>query len=301
MGLISRSFSRSGRAGKRPQSVPKAKPSGNRYNRSRTKWRLPRFSPRLPRLQSAFAGIGYGILGLALVGGITLGLLYGYRFLTRSPYFAVKSIVIKGNFRLTSREILELIALAPGDNSLALSISSMEKKLAANPWVRKVSVQRTLPDGIAITIEEEEPRFWVRREGKLYYADIYGNIIAAVVPGRFASYPTLEVAPGAESLVSALPELVRALFSAKLPVDTSSISMVRLSHGKGAEIFLDGSRMVFSLGQEDLTANLTRLALTLEDLQRRRELTSVREVRAHGPHVWVIKEGPATGRNGGRG
>ena len=301
MALISRP-ARS-RKTSRPKAAPERKPErknapGNSYRPERRSWSLPKLPlprlPGLPGLGGTLGWLGITTLGLVLVAAVTVGLLYGYRYLTISSYFAVKTIEVQGNFRLSSREVLDIAELAPGKNALSISIDAMERKISRNPWVASVSVKRSLPDAFQITITEKEPQFWIQRDGVLYYADARGTPIAAVVPGTFASFPTLEVEHGGEDMAQRLPELVRSLSEARLSVSMLSVSLVRLSPGRGVEVFLDNSRLVLSIGQEEWIQNLERLAATLADLGRRGELKQIREVRVHGASVWVIKDGPVS-------
>ena len=302
MGLISRSLSRGGRLSRdkpAPRNAPGRNAGGNRYTRKASGPKGPsRFRlPRLPRLPGALSWSLAVLVSGALFVSLSFALLFGYRFFTQNAYFALKSIVIEGAFRLTSREVLEIAGITPDSNSLDVSIDVMERRLAGNPWVDKVSVQRQLPDTLRIVIHEREPRFWKREEGGLAFADIYGNVIATVTAPAgdarpFVSYPILEVEKGAEGMTALLPELVRALTSESLGVDMAAVSTIRLSHGRGVEIVFDTRRLVISLGHEDLRANLARLQATLSDLSRRGELTGVREVRAHGTNVWVVRDGP---------
>ncbi|MCC8193882.1 MAG: FtsQ-type POTRA domain-containing protein [Deltaproteobacteria bacterium] len=273
--------------------IRETRKTGATTNRNR------RNSPKNPHISFSFKGVGrvfswLGTLGLclAVVGFLSVGLLYGYRYLTISPYFALKNLEIAGNLRLTSREVLDIAGLRTGMNSLLVSIDDVERKLAADPWVSAVSVRRSLPDGIAIRLEEKEPRFWVRHGGTLYYADARGELIVPVSAGRFASFPTLEVEAGAEDMAVRLPELLASLAASRMAVDVAAMSLVRLSPGRGVEVFLENDRLILSIGQEEWTENLGRLASTLADVTRRGELKDVREVRVHGSRVWVIKKGP---------
>ncbi len=291
MGLMSRS-SRTPQPARRTVEKRKRGVGNNRYHQPAKSWRLPR--PRLPwrGILSTAGWAGAIFAAFVLIAGISVGLLYGYRYLTISPYFAVKTIEIQGNFRLTSREVLDIAGVDEGMNSLLLSIDDMERNLAQNPWVSGVSVKRVLPDGFVIALTEKQPRFWVQQNGVLYYADGVGRPIAAVSPGKFASFPTLEVEPGAEDMAPRLPELIRSLSQARLAVSMASVSLVRLSPGRGMEVFLDNNRLVLSIGQEEWRQNLERLAATLTDLGRRGEMKKIREVRVHGASVWVITDGP---------
>lgn len=270
---------------------PKPAPPANRNRRAIIR-RKVNFSFSFKGIGRVFSWLGTLGLGLALVGFLTIGLLYGYRYLTNSAYFALKNLEISGNLRLSSREVLDIADLRNNVNSLLVSIDDVERRLAANPWVASVSVKRVLPDGISIHLTEKEPRFWVRYDGILQYADAQGGIIAPVLPGKFASFPTLEVAPGAEDLTVRLPELFASLSRSHLAVDVSALSQVRLSPGRGVEVFLENDSLILSIGQEEWTENLKRLAATLADILRRGELQETREVRVHGSRVWVIRKGP---------
>lgn len=274
----------------RQSAPPRRNTAAKAPSRPKIQWR----APRLPweGIRSTTGWALCMVMAVVLLGGATVGLLYGYRYLTISPYFAVKSIEIEGNFRLTSREVLETAGMELGTNSLALSLNTIEKNLALNPWVKTVSAKRELPDRFFIRLTEKEPKFWVRRDGALYYADVYGSVIAQVASDKFTSFPTLEVENGAEDMTGQLPGLIRSLSEARLAVDMSSVSLVRLSPGRGVEVFLENNRLVLSIGQEDWTANLDRLAATLADLSRRGELKQVREIRAHDAGVLVVKDKP---------
>lgn len=227
---------------------------------------------------------------LILFAAVSVGLLYGYRSMTTAEYFSLKTIEIQGNSRLNFREVLEIAQLNDGGaNTLAFSISAIEEALARNPWIKDVSVRRVLPDTLIIGIREKEPAFWVLREGRLYYADEKGSLIAPVTPGKFASLPALEVEPGAEEATRGLPDLVRSLRDSRLPLDMASISWVRLSAARGVEIFVEDMHLKISIGLEEWLDNVARLGRVVEDLRRRGELGQVREIKAQGPSVWVEK------------
>ncbi|MDL2209206.1 FtsQ-type POTRA domain-containing protein [Desulfovibrio sp. OttesenSCG-928-O18] len=290
MALISRSARGAVRNASRSRETVRIGASANRNRRQKPKGKS--FSLSFKDVGPVFGWLGTVCLGLAVVGFLSIGLLYGYRYLTNSSYFAVKTLEVVGNFRLTSREVLDNADVDKGMNALLVSIDAVERKLAGNPWVEAVSVKRTLPDGITIRLKEKTPHFWVRHNGVFYYADATGVPIVAVTPDSFASFPVLEVEGGAEDMTAKLPELLASLAKARLTVDVAAVSRVRLSPGRGVEVFLENNRLVLSIGQEEWTANLGRLAATLADVAKRGEMKDIREVRVHGAGVWVIKKGP---------
>lgn len=286
MGLISRILK--GAGNRKNTRKPPAPANRNRRNQPRVR----NFPLSLKTVGRILNWSGTVCICLAAAGLLTIGLLYGYRYVTNSGYFRVKSLEVEGNFRLSSREILETAGLHDGMDALLVSIDEVERNILKNPWVANASVKRLLPDGFAIKVREREPRFWVRHEGTLFYGDSTGRPIVAVSPGKFASFPALEIEPGAEDMRDKLPELLASLAGSGMPIDVAAVSLVRLSPGRGVEVYLESSRLMLSIGQEEWGDNLARLAATLADLARRKEMRGVREVRAHGAGVWVIKSQP---------
>jgi len=265
------------------------KKSRNSYSRS---WSKSEKKSSLPT-----KGIGSffrWVSGLVIVGSLlvlmSVAVLYAYRFMTTHEYFAIRDVEISGNLMLSKDEILATAGLVEGANSIALNIADVEDRLASSPWIAEVSVKRLLPDRFAIRVTEREPAFWVLRDGTLYYADVHGNILAPVGPGRFTSLPTLEVGPGGEDLLARMPEVIAAFKGARLPVDISLVSWVRLSAARGVELYLDNPGLRISVAPENLGGNLDRLCQVLADLGRRGELREVGEVRAADGNVWVLKD-----------
>ncbi len=232
---------------------------------------------------------------VVFIAMLSVALLYSYRYLTQSEFFAVRDVRVAGNVRLGSGEIIHMAELAPGMNSLAVRMDAVETKLLRNPWVEAVSVKRELPGTFYVTIRERIPQYWVRKAGSLSYADAAGNSISPVEPGKFVSLPMLVVEPGMEPWQERLPDMVGQLESSGLPLDVNSAAWVRLTRSRGMELFLENVEMTLRIGVEDWTMNLNRLARVLDDLKTRGELKDVRDVQVVGTSVWVRERasGPA--------
>lgn len=242
---------------------------------------------RLGAMRNFFSTTLFLSMILIVVAAVGIGLIYSYNRLVSGDYFALKTLEIQGNSRLSSREILETADLVSGGNTLALSIDAVEDSLSRHPWVEEVSVKRVLPGTLIIGIREKVPAFWVLHEGTLHYADARGVLIAPVIPGKFASLPTLEVEPGAEDMAAVLPDLVRSLQESSLPLNMGTVSLVRLSSSRGLELYVEDARLKISIGLEEWTSNVRRIGRTLADIARRNEIQDIREIKAHGANVWV--------------
>lgn len=225
--------------------------------------------------------------GLAFIVIISIGLLFSYRFITNSTFFAVQKIQISGNVRLEQEDVLNLAHLKSGDNSIAVNISEIEYKLLRSPWVESVSVKRQLPDNLAITITEREPRYWMRQENRIVYADEKGNPIDYVGTYKFASLPFLSVDVGTEHLLQRLPQLLAELDSSGLPLASQNAAWIKLSLSGGITLFLESDNILLSIGVENWTSNLRHLVATIDDMKRRSEFANIRSIKAEDRNVWI--------------
>ncbi len=252
--------------------------------------RLP--LPRLPLLRGSFASVLTLCVLLIFVAAVVTGVcalsLWLYGRATTSEFFATTHIDVTGNVRLSRDMVLKYSGIREGENSLSVSITEMERRLRATPWVKEVSVKRLLPDRFIIRIRERMPSFWVHRGGQLYYANERGEVIAPVESENFLSLPTLTVEPGGEDAIPYLERLMADLNSGSLPVESGAVASVTLSPARGVEVYLEDREMRLSIATDDWSGNLSRLGATLGDLARRQELRNVRDVRAVHGNVWVI-------------
>ncbi len=245
--------------------------------------------PKMPPMGNfwmTLVGMSLGVLGIA---ALSFGLLALYDQATSSEYFATKHIEVLGNKRLSKQMIQDIAGVALGDNSLDISIAKLESALITTPWVESVSVKRVLPDRFIIQVKERLPAFWVRKDTVLYYADEQGTIIAPVETEHFVSLPTLEVEKGSETELKKLSNYLEDLKSGYLPVEFGAISALKISAGRGMELYLDDREILLSIALDSWEKNLQRLSITIGDLVRRNELSKVKEVRATDGNVWVIK------------
>jgi cell division protein FtsQ len=136
---------------------------GPRVNRYRLRRRVARRARRVA-----------GRLLLAALGAVALcaaALLVGW--LLASPRFAVASVEVSGQSRLTREEIEAAAGIAPGVNIFALDTQRVVARLLALPIVRRADVIRTLPNRVAIVVEERRP-FTLVHAGTLHWIDEHG-------------------------------------------------------------------------------------------------------------------------------
>ena len=241
-------------------------------------------------LLGLFSAATIATICLVLFVTVAAGLIFVYRWSTTSSYFALKEIDVTGINNLSYTEVMNQADIKNGMNSLALSLDVLEAKLLQNPWVAGVSVKRSLPDGITITIKEREPYYWTLKDGRMHYADQNGNTIAQVNSDKFLALPILEVTPDsaetAKTLDSAIAQIQHVINI--LPEELHNPALYRISQARGVEVHFEGSQLKLLFGLEDMEGNIERMMLVLNDLKKRGELASAKEIRAHNGKVWVV-------------
>ena len=126
------------------ENKPKEKPNRYQSERNGSPGLLKMLAPKsLPGLGKPLRWLGGVSLGAFFFLGFGALLVHGYNFFVSSQYFSIKTIEISGNYRLNSREVLDIVKIAPGKNALAVSIDVMEAELSRNPWVSGLSIKRT--------------------------------------------------------------------------------------------------------------------------------------------------------------
>lgn len=83
---------------------------------------------------------------------LTIGILIGIFYLL--SFIPIKNIYISGNSSLTDQEIIELVGIEDYPSMLKTTISSMEKKLKKNDYIKNLKVTKKLFSEIHIEIEE---------------------------------------------------------------------------------------------------------------------------------------------------
>ena len=142
--------------------------------RSKKKKRAVAFSSR--RGHGRALAFGVRLLVWAIAAGLSavlvFGAVYGLRRLlfVRNPYFIIEELDVRAGGRLRASEVEAYLAGAgvqPGvSNLFALDLSEIRALVRAqDPWVRRVTVSRRLPDTLEVRVYERQPVAQLRRSG----------------------------------------------------------------------------------------------------------------------------------------
>ena len=256
--------------------------------------RKPRRSvPKLTGAGRVVARSMLFLLVLSFVAVLGVGLLFGYRYVTTSSYFELRSIAVTGNERLTYGDILKCGDVALGLNCLEMNVGEVEARLTENPWIQSVTVRREFPDKLHVAVREKVPAFWVRQGDGLYFADARGKVIAPMHPGETASLPVLEVADSLDNGAEVLSAFLAGMEAQQTPFTEEQTAWIRLTSAHELEIFLDGHAggqgLTVRLSMDRWRLQMERVKVAWRDLMRRGEFKDAAIIAASGDKVWVKK------------
>ncbi len=93
-------------------------------------------------------------------------------------FFRVETITVEGNQRYTDEEIISITGIQQGDNLFALNkyriINSLLEEL---PYISSVSIRRTLPESITITVTETEATVCIQSGDSWWLTDSTGRLL----------------------------------------------------------------------------------------------------------------------------
>ena len=131
-----------------PKPVPKVT-LGERAGRVRA-W----FGAHAGHLKRALGLLWRTSVALVIISGLVSVSQLVERHLHASPSFAIDTIVVTGNQRLSRDAVIEASGLKLGQNVFELSPEVVRHRLMQQAWIEAVDVHRSLPSTYDITLRE---------------------------------------------------------------------------------------------------------------------------------------------------
>ncbi|WP_375767058.1 FtsQ-type POTRA domain-containing protein [Archangium gephyra] len=260
-------------------------------------------------VKGAVRSHGPGLLKAILLTGLTCALVWGgielRRWALSSPTFLLKETTFSGLQRAAPGELLKLSGLTVGQNLWSLDVETLERTMAAHPWVRTVEVRRHFPSSVSVEVSEHVPAA-LAALGDLYLVDEDGEPFKRLQPGDKLDLPLVtgmdregylaDEANTRERFRQAL-EVARA-YAATEPLKRERLSEVRVSAEGLVLVMADG--MEARLGEGETDAKLQRLSRVREELRARGLSAEVihLENRARPGWVAVKLSSPVSERSG---
>ncbi len=136
---------------------------------------------------------------VSMVAVLVVGGVWAYRHTQSNERFAVRTIEIDGAVH-TERAALDLATQRyVGLNLFQIDIERVQHDLGGLGWVRRIDIEKRLPDTLRIKISERQPVALVRNGERLLYVDEEGVGFAELSPAvGDADLPLIGDAEGAE-------------------------------------------------------------------------------------------------------
>ena len=155
----------------------------------------PRSRASSSRVSGKSVSQSFGRFGLpllicvVLIAGLAVMGVFGYRTVTESDFFKVRSINIRGNEKTPAEDIRRIVAAdveKPGVWNADLA--DIKLKIEKFPYVKSASVSRMLPAGIRVDVTERVPAAIVRLKGGEFLVDGEGAILSTAA-GNQKDFP----------------------------------------------------------------------------------------------------------------
>jgi cell division protein FtsQ len=159
--------------------------------------RLPRHAGLVGTILIIAAGAGYGAVSSGQAGKI-VDLLKDFRDTAADAAgFGITAVAVTGERHLSREEILAAARVTSRTSLLFFDVADARGRLLTNPWIAEATVQRFLPDRLAISISERVAFALWQKAGRVGVIASDGTVLEPYVLRRYADLP-LVVGIGAE-------------------------------------------------------------------------------------------------------
>jgi len=204
-------------------------------------------------------------LGIVAATALTLYVSYhAVALVARSSLLRVTKVVVRGNARLSTGEVLAMVNGLRGRSMLAVDLDRERARLLASSWVAAATLRRILPATVEITLMERTPIGLCRIGSRLYlvdgagavidehgpqYADLDLPIIDGLATGPRGAQPLVDetraaLAARLLSSVAAYPDLARR------------VSQIDVRDAHDAVVMLEGDGALIHVGDERFAERL---------------------------------------------
>lgn len=227
---------------------PVAAPADKRFRRAYVK---------PARKRGRLATLVRPTLKLAALAGLAAYALYrGGHAVAHTRVLQIDDIVVRGNGRLSTGEVLAVLGGLRGENIVLTNLDAWRQRLMASPWVREAVLRRSLPSTVDVVVTEREPIAIGRINGELYLVDEHGIVIDQLGP-QYAGIdlPIVDglAAPGS----GGVPDEARCDLAARLiaslqvePEVARELSQIDVSDLHNASVILNDDPAVIYVGQD---------------------------------------------------
>jgi cell division protein FtsQ len=210
-----------------------------------------------------------------LTGVLAYAAHLGVGFVAHARVLQIDRIIVRGNERLSSGEVLAVLNGLRGENLIGSNLDQWRRRLLSSPWIRDASLRRSLPSTVEVNVSERQPIGIGRIDGQMYLIDERGVVIDDYGP-QYAQFD-LPIIDGlsAPSGRDAAGNTGRADLASRVIVALRAnadvargLSQIDVHNPHNAAVIMNGYPAVIQLGEERFLERIQsylELAPTLQE------------------------------------
>ncbi|MBK9258890.1 MAG: FtsQ-type POTRA domain-containing protein [Polyangiaceae bacterium] len=224
------------------------------------------------------------VLGVCVVLSASVAVAWGARrYITTSPRFCIRTVLVDGNKRLSAEDIASLGGVAIGRNIFEVDLETAGTTITNEPWIEKAIVTRKLPSTVNITVVEREAWAVATIGDELYLVTRDGDPFKRVSEGDPFDLPVITgIAPEKVSLdrtgvvqafrraLDVVEDMDRAGISKRYPIQE-----VHLERDGTIVMTIGKDAIALHLGQSRFREKIEQASRVLSELARRKAQPSV--------------------------
>lgn len=211
---------------------------------------------------STYAWLAARVIVLAALLGYAT--YQGAALMAAAPALQIGHLVVRGHERLSTGEVLALVAGLRGQNILTVRLEDWQQKLLTSPWVESATIRRVLPSTLEINVVERRPMGIARIGLAMYLVDHKGVIIDEYGPAYAdIDLPIIDGLAASPQDGGSIVDAARAEFAAAALAELSSrpeileqVSQIDVANLHDAVLILDGDPALLHVGASDFVARL---------------------------------------------
>jgi cell division protein FtsQ len=158
---------------------------------------LPRHIGLIATILIIAAGAGYGAVLSGQAGKVIDFFKDARDTAANAAGFGIAAVAVTGEKHLSREEILAAAGVTARTSLLFFDVADARARLLTNPWIAEATVQKFLPDRLAISISERAAFALWQKAGRVGVIASDGTVLEPYVLRRYADLP-LFVGIGAE-------------------------------------------------------------------------------------------------------
>ena len=212
----------------------------------------------------------FSILAILIIGAIVFAMV--------SPIFNVTNIIVSGNSKLTTAEVISLSGIENNQNIFRISRSHVINNVKQNAYVNTVEIHKSYPGTIEIVVEERVPNFMLQFGNGYVYINNQGYMLEIsnekltlpIITGYSTSQDSLVAGNRlVEEDLAKLGTAIRIMNAAQSNEISNLITTIDISDSNNYTLYLESERKTVYLG--DCSNLETRILYLVGILQNEKD------------------------------